>query len=125
MSSVNKAILIGNLGANPEVRYTASDTAVCNLRIATNERFKNKSGDYEERTEWHSVVVFGRQAESCGEYLTKGRKVYIEGRIQTRKWEDRDGMERYSTEVVASTVQFLGARDQGSAEVEQEDAIPF
>ena len=144
--SVNKAIIVGNLGADPEVRYTQSGTAVANMRIATNERWKDKSGEKKERTEWHRIVVFGNQAENCGKYLSKGRQVYVEGRIQTNEWEDRDGNTRYTTEIVAQTVQFLsggnggggfsggggGGMDQSRKEVESDydqsfddDDIPF
>lgn len=114
MASVNKAILIGNLGADPEVRYTPGGQAVCNFNIATNERWISKqSGQPEERTEWHRIVVWGKQAEHCKEYLAKGRPVYIEGRLQTRKWEDRQGQTRYTTEIVAQTVRFLGSPGAG------------
>jgi len=106
---VNKVILIGNLGADPEVRYTQNGTAVANFRMATTETWK-KEGEKEELTEWHRVVVFGRLAEICGEYLSKGSKVYIEGRIQTRKWEDRDGNPRYTTEIVAREMKMLSSR---------------
>ena len=112
-ANLNKAMIIGNLGVDPEVRYTQSGTAVCNLRIATHERWTSKDGEPGERTEWHNVVVFGKTAENCGNYLSKGRAVYIEGRLQTRKWEDKDGNDRYTTEIVANTVQFLGGRDDG------------
>ena len=110
-ANLNKAMIIGNLGVDPEVRYTQSGTAVCNLRIATHERWTSKDGEPGERTEWHNVVVFGKTAENCGNYLSKGRAVYIEGRLQTRKWEDKDGNDRYTTEIVANTVQFLGGRN--------------
>jgi len=106
---VNKVILIGNLGADPEVRYTQNGTAVANFRMATTETWK-KEGEKEELTEWHRVVTFGRLAEICGEYLSKGSKVYIEGRIQTRKWEDRDGNPRYTTEIVAREMKMLSPR---------------
>jgi single-strand DNA-binding protein len=116
MASVNKVILLGNLGRDPETRYTTGGDAVTNLRIATTEQWKDKSGDKQERTEWHTVVLFGRQAEIAGEYLKKGRSVYIEGRLQTRKWTDKDGNERYSTEVVADRMQLIGsAREGGGA----------
>jgi single-strand DNA-binding protein len=112
MSGINKAILIGRLGRDPEVRYTPSGVAVANFSIATSEEWKDKdSGEKKERTEWHRIVAFGRLGEICGEYLSKGRQVYIEGRIQTRDWEDRDGNKRYTTEIVAGDVQFLGGRD--------------
>lgn len=109
---VNKVILIGNLGADPEVRYAQNGTAVANFRIATTETWK-KEGEREEQTEWHRIVTFGRLAEICGEYLSKGSKVYIEGRIQTRKWEDRDGNTRYTTEVVAREMKMLSPRGAG------------
>jgi single-strand DNA-binding protein len=111
--SVNKAILIGNLGADPEVRYMPSGQPVCNFNLATNEQWTDREGQRQERTEWHRVVVFGRQAELCKEYLSKGRQAYIEGRIQTREWEDRDGNRRWTTEVVAQIVRFLGRRGGG------------
>ena len=106
---VNKVILIGNLGADPEVRYTQNGTAVANFRMATTETWK-KEGEKEELTEWHRVVAFGRLGQICGEYLSKGSKVYIEGRIQTRKWEDRDGNPRYTTEIVAREMKMLSPR---------------
>jgi len=109
---VNKVILIGNLGADPEVRYTQNGTAVANFRIATTETWK-KDGEKEEQTEWHRIVTFARLAEICGEYLSKGSKVYIEGRIQTRKWEDRDGNPRYTTEIVAREMKMLSPRGAG------------
>ncbi len=109
MASVNKVILIGNLGSDPEVRFTTGGQAVANFNIATNENWKDKGGQDQERTEWHKIVVWGKQAENCGEYLKKGRTVYIEGRLQTREWNDKDGNKRYTTEVVAQTVQFLGS----------------
>jgi single-strand DNA-binding protein len=114
MASVNKAFLIGNLGADPEVRYTANGGAVANFRIATTEVWNNKEGQRQERTEWHRIVVWGKQAEHCGEYLRKGRPVHVEGRIQTREWEDKDKNKRYTTEIVADRVTFLGGRDGGS-----------
>jgi len=109
MASVNKVILIGNLGADPDVRSTGSGQPVARLRIATSERWTDKSGQKSERTEWHTVIVWGRQAEICKEYLSKGRQVYIEGRLQTREWTDKEGNKRFSTEVVAQRIQFLGA----------------
>lgn len=105
---VNKVILIGNLGADPEMKYTPNGTAVCNLRIATSESFKGQDGNWQERTEWTRVVVFGKLAENCGQYLAKGRQVYIEGRLQTRSWDDQQGQKRFMTEIVAREVQFLG-----------------
>ena len=113
MASVNKVILIGNLGRDPETRYTTGGDAICNLNIATSEQWKDKSGEKQERTEWHRVVLFGRQAEIAGEYLKKGRSVYIEGRLQTRKYTDKDGVEKYSTEIVGDRMQLLGSREGG------------
>ena len=114
MAGINKAILIGRLGSDPEVRYTPSGVAVANFNIATSEEWKVKdTGEKKERTEWHRIVAWSKLGEICGEYLSKGRQVYIEGRIQTRSWEDRDGNKRYTTEIVATDVQFLGGRDAG------------
>jgi len=114
MASVNKVILLGNLGRDPETRYTTGGDAVTNLNIATSEQWKDKSGEKQERTEWHRVVLFGRQAEIAGEYLKKGRSVYIEGRLQTKKYTDKDGVEKYSTEIVGDRMQLIGgARDGG------------
>ena len=125
MGSVNKVILIGNLGSDPEVRYTPGGQAVCNFNIATNERWTNKqTGQPEERTEWHRIVVWGKQAENCKEYLSKGRPVYIEGRLQTRKWEDKQGQTRYTTEVVANSVVFLGSRGERGGETVVETETP-
>lgn len=106
-SGVNKVILIGHLGADPDMRYTPSGAGVCELRVATSESWKDKNGQRQERTEWHRVVVWGKMAEICAKYLTKGRQVYLEGRIQTRSWDDKDGQKRYMTEIIASDVQFL------------------
>jgi single-strand DNA-binding protein len=111
MASVNKVILIGNLGRDPETRYTTGGDAVTTLNIATSEQWKDKSGEKQERTEWHRVVLFARLAEIAGEYLKKGRSVYIEGRLQTRKYTDKDGVEKYSTEIVADRMQLLGGRE--------------
>lgn len=108
---VNKVILIGNLGKDPEIRYTQSGTAVANFTLATTESWGGKDGqEKQEKTEWHNIVVWARLAEICNQYLSKGRQVYIEGRIQTRKWEDRDGNTRYTTEIVARDMQMLGGR---------------
>ncbi len=112
MASLNKVFLIGNLGADPEVRYTASSSAVANFRIATTEVWNDREGNRQERTEWHRIVVWGKQAEHCGSYLRKGRSVHVEGRIQTREWEDREGQRRYTTEIVADRVTFLGGRGE-------------
>jgi single-strand DNA-binding protein len=113
MASVNKVILLGNLGRDPETRYTTGGDAVTNLNIATSEQWKDKSGEKQERTEWHRVVLFGRQAEIAGEYLKKGRSVYIEGRLQTRKYTDKDGVEKYSTEIVGDRMQLIGGAREG------------
>jgi single-strand DNA-binding protein len=106
--SVNKVILVGRLGQNPEVRYTPSGAAVANFSVATNESWTDKSGQKQERTEWHRIVVWGKLAELCSQYLSKGRQAYVEGRLQTRQWQDKDGQTKYTTEVQAQTVQFLG-----------------
>jgi single-strand DNA-binding protein len=116
MASVNKVIIVGNLGADPEVRYMPSGDAITNIRVATTDRWKDKaSGEMKEATEWHRIVFFGRVAEIAGEYLKKGSQVYVEGRLRTRKWQDKEGHDRYSTEVVADTMQMLGSR-AGSGE---------
>ena len=108
--AVNKVILIGNLGRDPEIRYTTGGQAVANFTIATTERYTNKSGERQEDTEWHRIVAWGRLAEICGEYLSKGRMVYIEGSIKTRSWEDKEGNTRYTTEIVARNMQMLGGQ---------------
>lgn len=119
MASLNKVMLIGNLGSDPEIRYTASQTPVANFNIATSERWTDKtSGERKESTEWHRIIVWGKQAEHCKEYLRKGSSVYVEGRLQTRSWDDQNGQKRYTTEVVANTVTFLGGRgssDEGGS----------
>ncbi len=112
--SVNKVILIGRLGADPEVRYTPSGMPVANFRIATSENWNDKQGQKQERTEWHRIVVWGKLAELCGQYLSTGRQVFIEGRLQTRQWDDRDGNKRYTTEVQAREITFLGGRGEGA-----------
>lgn len=106
--SVNKVILVGNLGKDPELRYTPSGAAVANFSIATSENFKDREGNRQTKTEWHNIVVWRQLAEICGKYLHKGRQVYIEGKLQTRKWQDRDGNDRYTTEIVADQMQMLG-----------------
>lgn len=112
MASINKVILIGNLGRDPEVRYTPNGSAVCNISVATTRNWKDKnSGDKVEETEWHRVVFYDRLAEIAGEYLKKGRPVYVEGRLKTRKWQDKDGAEKYTTEVIAEQMQLLGGRE--------------
>jgi single-strand DNA-binding protein len=113
-AGVNKVILIGNLGRDPELRYTQSGQAVANFTLATTETWNKKEGGREERTEWHRIVAWGRTAELCAQYLAKGRTVYVEGRLQTREWENREGQKQRTTEIVALTVQFLGgARGSG------------
>ncbi len=105
---VNKVILVGNLGADPEMKYTAGGTAICKFRLATSEQFKDRDGNLQERTEWHRVTVWAKLAEVCGQYLSKGRQVYVEGSLRTTSWDDQDGNKRFMTEVVAREVQFLG-----------------
>ena len=109
--TVNKATLIGNLGAAPEIRTTANGPSVGNLRIATTDRRKDRDGNWNDHTEWHNVVVFGRTAENVGRFCRKGKQIYVEGRIQTRKWQDRDGRDRYTTEIVGDNVRFLSGGD--------------
>src|SRR5262245_51834204 len=114
MASVNKVILIGNLGRDPEVRYAPSGSAICNVTIATSRQWKNKdSGERQEETEWHRVVFYDRLAEIAGEYLKKGKSVYIEGRLKTRKWTDKEGVEKYTTEIIAQEMTMLGSREGG------------
>lgn len=114
MASVNKVILIGNLGRDPEVRYSQEGSAVCNISIATTSSWKDKnSGEKREETEWHRVVFYNRLAEIAGEYLKKGRPVYIEGRLKTRKWQNKEGVDQYTTEIIADQMQMLGGRDDG------------
>lgn len=115
MASVNKVILLGNLGRDPEVRYTPSGDAVVSMSIATTETWKDKGGQRQDKTEWHNVVMYRRLAEIAGEYLKKGSQVYIEGRLQTRKWQDKQGNDRYTTEIAADHMQMLGQRDSGGA----------
>jgi single-strand DNA-binding protein len=115
MASVNKVILVGNLGRDPETRYTTSGDAVTNVRLATTDTWKDKNGEKQERTEWHNIVFYGRQAEIAGEYLKKGRQIYVEGRLQTRKWQDKEGQDRYTTEIIADRMQMLGSREGGGS----------
>jgi single-strand DNA-binding protein len=123
MASVNKAIIVGNLGADPEQRYTQNNTPVTTFRIATTDQWTDKqSGQRQERTEWHRIVAWGRLAEICGEYLHKGKQVYIEGSLQTREWEDKDGQKRYTTEIVAQAMQMLGNRDDAQQQPRQQEA---
>jgi single-strand DNA-binding protein len=139
MAGVNKAILVGRLGKDPEVRYTGSGTAVASFTMATSVNFTNKNGEKTDNTEWHRIVAFGKLGEICGEYLAKGKQIYIEGRLQTREWADRDGNKRWTTEIVAQTMQMLGAAsdrvrsDAGDTappindvpDVGTEDDVPF
>src|SRR5436190_629129 len=120
MASVNKVILIGNLGKDPETRYLPSGDAVTNISLATTDQWKDKSGEKQEHTEWHRVAFFGKTAEIAGEYLKKGSPVYVEGRIRTRKWQDKEGQDRYSTEIVADRMQLLGARGGGAESMARE-----
>ena len=114
MAGINKVILVGTLGADPDTRYTPSNAAVTNLSLATNESWKDKqSGEQKEKTEWHRIVMFNRLAEIASEYLRKGSQIYIEGKIQTRKWEDKEGKDRWTTEIVANEMQMLGGRSSG------------
>jgi len=130
--SVNKVIIVGRLGQDPELKYTPSGAGVCNFSVATTESWADKSGQKQEKTEWHRIVVWGKLAELCNQYLKKGRQAYIEGRLQTRSWETKDGQKRYTTEINASTVQFLGgaatrddsaARSQAPAEQPKADSF--
>ena len=120
MASVNKVILIGNLGRDPEIRYLPSGDAIANLRVATTDTWKDKNGDKQEATEWHTVVFFGKQAEVCGQYLKKGSQIYVEGSLRTRKWQDKEGNDRYSTEVRGDRMQMLGSRGGGGATADYE-----
>jgi single-strand DNA-binding protein len=124
MASVNKVILVGNLGRDPEMRYMPNGEAVCNFSIATTDSWKDKSGQKQERTEWHNIVMYRKLAEIAGEYLKKGRPVYVEGRLQTRKWQTKEGQDRYTTEIIADQMQMLGGREGGGSntyEVMDED----
>jgi single-strand DNA-binding protein len=112
MASVNKVIVLGNLGKDPDLRHLPNGDAVCNFSLATTESWKDKEGNKQDKTEWHNIVIFRKLAEIAGEYLKKGRPVYIEGRLQTRKWQDKDGKDRYTTEIVADQMQMLGSRDE-------------
>jgi single-strand DNA-binding protein len=115
MASLNKVMIIGNLGKDPEVRHTASGTAVATFSIATSERFKNKqTNEWEKKTEWHNIVLWDKQATLAGQYLTKGSTIYLEGRLQTRKWQDKNGTDRYTTEIVGSSLEFLSTKGEGS-----------
>ncbi len=122
--SVNKVIVLGRLGQNPELKYTPSGVAVCNFSLATSENWTDKNGQKQERTEWHRIVVWGKLAELCNQYLSKGRQAYVEGSLQTRSWDDKNGMKRYTTEINAKVVQFIGAqgsvREDNSREMNQD-----
>lgn len=122
MAGINKVILVGRLGTDPEVKQVTGGNTVARLSLATSENWTDKSGQKQERTEWHRVVVWGKLAELCGRYLNKGRQVYVEGRLQTRNWEDQQGQKRYTTEIVANTIQFLGAAgaSQGMGQGDQD-----
>src|SRR5262245_47661348 len=123
MASVNKVILIGNLGRDPETRYMPDGGAITNISVATTDKWKDKSGEMQEKTEWHRVAFFGKLAEIAGEYLKKGSQVYIEGRLQTRKWQDKEGQDKYTTEIVANVMQMLGSRQgMGGGAPERESA---
>ncbi|MDP3514827.1 MAG: single-stranded DNA-binding protein [Sulfuritalea sp.] len=121
MASVNKVIIVGNLGADPEMRYLPSGEAVANLRVATTDSWKDKDGNKQEATEWHRVSFFGRQAEVCGQYLKKGSQIYVEGSIRTRKWQDKEGQDRYTTEIRGDRMQMLGGR-QGMGDAPPRDS---
>jgi len=122
--SVNKVILIGHLGADPEIRYTPSGQPVANFRLATSESWNDKQGQRQEKTEWHRIVAWGKLAELCGEYLAKGRQVYVEGRLQTRQWDDRDGNKKYTTEIQAQQITFLGGRGESAGKRSEPAAAP-
>jgi single-strand DNA-binding protein len=126
MASVNKVILVGNLGRDPEVRYLPDGGAVANISVATTEAWKDKAGERQEQTEWHRVAFFGKLAEIAGEYLKKGSQIYVEGRIRTRKWQDKEGQDRYTTEIVADRMQMLGSRGGagGGADAPERSAPP-
>lgn len=122
--SVNKVILVGHLGSDPESRYMPNGNAVAKFSVATNESWRNSEGEIEERTEWHRCVLFGKLAERAGEFLKKGQMVYVEGRLQTRNWEDKDGVKRYTTEVLGDMFTMLGKREPGSGEPAAAEAVP-
>lgn len=124
MSGVNKVLIVGRLGADPEIRYTQQGVAVTNFNVATSETWMDKSGEKQEKTEWHRIVVWGKMAETCSQYLSKGRQVYVEGRLQTRQWEDKDGQKRFTTEIVAQTVQFLDRGEKAAASSNAEYGSP-
>ena len=121
---VNKATLIGRLGKDPEVRYTPDGTMITNFNLATDEQWKDKNGEKVQKTEWHRIVTFGKLAEICGNYLVKGKLIFIEGRIQTRSWEDKDGVKRYTTEIIASNMQMLDSKGQNKTDESNSDSAP-
>jgi single-strand DNA-binding protein len=121
---VNKAMLIGRLGKDPEVRYTPDGTMVTNFNLATDEQWKDKNGEKVQKTEWHRIVTFGKLAEICGNYLVKGKLIFVEGRIQTRSWEDKDGVKRFTTEIIASNMQMLDSKAQSKADGSSLEASP-
>ena len=132
MSGINKVIIVGHLGKDPEIRYTQSGSAVCNFSVATSRKWNDKDGTKHEETEWHRIVAFGKLAEICGEYITKGNLVGIEGRLQTRKWEDKGGVTRYTTEIVAEQMNMLGGKGENGGRQQQspanecsENDVPF
>lgn len=131
MASLNRVELIGNLGRDPEIRFTTNGTAVASLALATSEKLKNKNGEWEERTEWHNIILYGRTAEVAGEYLTKGKSVYLEGKLKTRKWQDKTGKDRYTTEVVGEKMLMLGGKSEANSEqidsspVHEENSLTF
>ena len=122
---VNKVILVGNLGNDPETRHTNGGNSVTTLRLATTEKFKDRDGAMQERTEWHTVIVWGKQGEACGKHLTKGRQVYVEGRLTTRKWQDKEGKDRYTTEVIGDNVRFLGGAPGEKREAAPADDLGY
>ena len=125
MASVNKVIIIGNLGKDPEMRYMPSGDAIANMRIATTDKFKDRNGEMQEVTEWHTVSFFGKTAEVCGQYLKKGSSVYVEGSLRTRKWQDKEGQDRYTTEIRGDRMQMLGGRSGGGGGMADYDAPPM
>ncbi len=125
---INRVFLLGNLGADPELRYTTNQNAVCTMRVATGERRKNAEGEWVDHTEWHRVIAWGKTAENCSQYLAKGRQLFVEGRLQTNKWQDKEGKDRYTTEIIAQTVQFVGGKGDSaglSGGVEMESSPPM
>lgn len=124
MSGVNKVILVGRLGSDPELRYTSNGNPVATLSLATSEKWKDKEGQTQEKTEWHRVILWSKLAELAGQYLSKGRQVYIEGKLQTRKWEDKEGQTRYTTEIVGNSMQFLGGASEGASTSASSDLPP-